>query len=449
MHDTLLYNALVVNECRKAIGYVVIDGEFILAVGEGEPPVAIAEACREKIDLGGAMLLPGVIDDQVHFRDPGLTHKADLSTESRAAVAGGVTSYMDMPNTKPPTVTVEAVADKLRHASDVSLANYSFFIGATNDNIDQLLECDYSRVPGVKLFLGSSTGNMLVDEEEALTRIFRDVPALVAIHSEDEATIRANRERYVAAHGEDLPVSYHPLIRSHEACMISTKRAIARAERYGTRLHVLHVSTAGEVAMFSDEPLSRKRITSEVCVHHLWYTDADYSTLGTRVKMNPAVKTAADRDVLRRGLLDGRIDIVATDHAPHLLSEKEGNALTAASGAPMVQFSLPVMLELADRGVFTTELVVEKMCHAPAELYHIDRRGYIRAGYYADLAVVSPDTPYTVTDDMALSRCGWTPLAATTLHNRVIMTYVNGRRVYCHGKVDDTVRGMELRYKAV
>lgn len=410
MHDTLLYNALVVNECRKAIGYVVIDGEFILAVGEGEPPVAIAEACREKIDLGGAMLLPGVIDDQVHFRDPGLTHKADLSTESRAAVAGGVTSYMDMPNTKPPTVTVEAVADKLRHASDVSLANYSFFIGATNDNIDQLLLCDYSRVPGVKLFLGSSTYNMLVDEEEALTRIFRDVPALVAIHSEDEATIRANRERYVAAHGEDLPVSYHPLIRSHEACMISTKRAIARAERYGTRLHVLHVSTAYEVAMFSDEPLSRKRITSEVCVHHLWYTDADYSTLGTRVKMNPAVKTAADRDALRRGLLDGRIDIVATDHAPHLLSEKEGNALTAASGAPMVQFSLPVMLELADRGVFTTELVVEKMCHAPAELYHIDRRGYIRAGYYADLAVVSPDTPYIVADDMVLSRCGWTPL---------------------------------------
>lgn len=449
MHDTLLYNALVVNECRKAIGYVVIDGEFILAVGEGEPPVAIAEACREKIDLGGAMLLPGVIDDQVHFRDPGLTHKADLSTESRAAVAGGVTSYMDMPNTKPPTVTVEAVADKLRHASDVSLANYSFFIGATNDNIDQLLLCDYSRVPGVKLFLGSSTGNMLVDEEEALTRIFRDVPALVAIHSEDEATIRANRERYVAAHGEDLPVSYHPLIRSHEACMISTKRAITRAERYGTRLHVLHVSTAGEVAMFSDEPLSRKRITSEVCVHHLWYTDADYSTLGTRVKMNPAVKTAADRDALRRGLLDGRIDIVATDHAPHLLSEKEGNALTAASGAPMVQFSLPVMLELADRGVFTTELVVEKMCHAPAELYHIDRRGYIRAGYYADLAVVSPDTPYIVTDDMVLSRCGWTPLAGTTLHNRVIMTYVNGKQVYCHGKIDDTVRGMELRYKAV
>lgn len=449
MHDTLLYNALVVNECRKAIGYVVIDGEFILAAGEGEPPVAIAEACREKIDLRGAMLLPGVIDDQVHFRDPGLTHKADLSTESRAAVAGGVTSYMDMPNTKPPTVTVEAVADKLRHASDVSLANYSFFIGATNDNIDQLLLCDYSRVPGVKLFLGSSTGNMLVDEEEALTRIFRDVPALVAIHSEDEATIRANRERYVAAHGEDLPVSYHPLIRSHEACMISTKRAITRAERYGTRLHVLHVSTAGEVAMFSDEPLSRKRITSEVCVHHLWYTDADYSTLGTRVKMNPAVKTAADRDALRRGLLDGRIDIVATDHAPHLLSEKEGNALTAASGAPMVQFSLPVMLELADRGVFTTELVVEKMCHAPAELYHIDRRGYIRAGYYADLAVVSPDTPYIVTDDMVLSRCGWTLLAGTTLHNRVIMTYVNGRRVYCHGKIDDTVRGMELRYKAV
>lgn len=447
MHDTLLYNALIVNEGKKAIGYVVIDGQFIVTVGEGMPPAAVAGECRDTVDLGGAMLLPGVIDDQVHFRDPGLTHKADLSTESRAAVAGGVTSYMDMPNTKPPTVTVEAVEQKLRHASEVSVTNYSFFIGATNDNAEQLLDCDYSRVPGVKLFLGSSTGNMLVDEEETLTRIFRDVPALIAIHSEDEATIRANRERYVSEMDEDVPVKYHPLIRSREACIISTRRAIERAERYGTRLHVLHVSTAEEVAMFSPKPLTEKRITSEVCVHHLWYTDADYDTLGTRVKMNPAVKSAADRDALREGLRDGRLDIVATDHAPHLLSEKEGNALTAASGAPMVQFSLPVMLELADRGVFTTELVVEKMCHAPAELYGIDRRGYIRPGYYGDLTVVSPDTPYTVTDGMVLSRCGWTPLDGTVLHNRVIKTYVNGRCVYDNGTVDEAARGMELRYR--
>ncbi len=449
MHDTLLYNALIVNEGKRAVGYVVIDGQFIVTAGEGTPPAAVAGECRETIDLGGAMLLPGVIDDQVHFRDPGLTHKADLSTESRAAVAGGVTSYMDMPNTKPPTVTVEAVEQKLNHAREVSVTNYSFFIGATNDNATELLDCDYTRVPGVKLFLGSSTGNMLVDEEEALTRIFRDVPALIAIHSEDEATIRANRDKYVKQLGEDVAVSYHPLIRSREACVISTRRAIERALRYGTRLHVLHVSTAEEVDMFSDKPLAEKLITSEVCVHHLWYTDADYTTLGTRVKMNPAVKTEADRDALRKGLRDGRIDIVATDHAPHLLSEKEGNALTAASGAPMVQFSLPVMLELADRGVFTTELVVEKMCHAPAELYRIDRRGYIRPGYYADLVVVSPDTPYTVTDNMALSRCGWTPLDGTVLHNRVIMTYINGKRVYNNGTIDDTARGMELRYTPV
>lgn len=448
MHDTLLYNALIVNEGRRAEGYVVIDGEMILATGEGNPPAGLADSCRDVIDLGGAMLLPGVIDDQVHFRDPGLTHKADLSTESRAAVAGGVTSYMDMPNTKPPTVTIEAVTDKLRHASEVSVANYSFFLGATNDNIDQLLDCDYSRVPGVKLFLGSSTGNMLVDEEETLTRIFRDVPALIAIHSEDEATIRANREKYIAELGEDVPVTCHPLIRSREACVVSTRRAIERAKRYDTRLHVLHVSTADEVAMFSDKPLAGKRITSEVCVHHLWYSDADYTTLGTRVKMNPAVKTDADREALREGLRDGRIDIVATDHAPHLLSEKEGNALTAASGAPMVQFSLPVMLELADRGVFTTELVVEKMCHAPAKLYRIDRRGYIRPGYYADLAIVSQNTPYTVTDDMVLSRCGWTPLDGTVLHNRVIMTFVNGKRVYNAGAIDESVKGMELRYKS-
>ena len=304
MHDTLLYNALIVNEGKRAVGYVVIDGQFIVTAGEGTPPAAVAGECRETIDLGGAMLLPGVIDDQVHFRDPGLTHKADLSTESRAAVAGGVTSYMDMPNTKPPTVTVEAVEQKLNHAREVSVTNYSFFIGATNDNATELLDCDYTRVPGVKLFLGSSTGNMLVDEEEALTRIFRDVPALIAIHSEDEATIRANRDRYVKQLGEDVAVSYHPLIRSREACVISTRRAIERALRYGTRLHVLHVSTAEEVDMFSDKPLAEKLITSEVCVHHLWYTDADYTTLGTRVKMNPAVKTEADRDALRKGLRD-------------------------------------------------------------------------------------------------------------------------------------------------
>lgn len=446
MHDLLLHNALIVNEGRCFRGYVAVDADIIIEVGEGELPEGMKDTFRKVEDLDGCLLLPGVIDDQVHFRDPGLTHKADIATESQAAVAGGVTSFMDMPNTKPPTVTVGALEAKLARGAECSSANYSFFIGATNDNMDELLQCDYSRVPGVKLFLGSSTGNMLVDNEATLDRIFRDVPALIAIHSEDEATIKAMREKFVAERGDDLPVELHPLIRSREACVISTRRAIERARRFNTRLHVLHVSTAEEVAMFSDAPVQDKLITSEVCVHHLWFSDEDYAHLGTRIKMNPAVKTRGDRDALRHGLRDGRLDIVATDHAPHLLTEKEGNAITAASGAPMVRYSLPVMLELADMGVFSRELVVEKMCHAPARLYNIDRRGYLRSGYYADLVVVRPDDPYTVTDASASARCGWTPLAGTTLHNRVVRTYVNGHLVCSDGVVDTSVRGRELHY---
>lgn len=446
MNDTIIYNALLINEGEKFKGYVVTDGPVIARVGCGDAPADLIAACREAVDARGSYLLPGVIDDQVHFRDPGLVHKGDIATESIAAVAGGVTSFMDMPNTKPPTVTQKALREKLQHASEVSAANYSFFIGATNDNMRELLECDYKITPGVKLFLGSSTGNMLVDEESTLDRIFSEVPAIIAVHSEDEATIRANRQRYENECGGNVPVAMHPLIRSREACVLSTRRAIERAERCNTRLHVLHVSTADEVAMFSDAPLPEKRITAEVCVHHLWFCDEDYARLGSRIKMNPAVKSRADRDALRQGLRDGRIDIVATDHAPHLPAEKEGDALTAASGAPMVQFSLPVMLELADMGVFTHQLVVDKMCHAPARLYDIMGRGFIREGYMADLVLVKPGEAYTVTDDMVLSRCGWTPLAGTTLHNRVTDTWVNGHRACRDCKVDDTVRGTELRY---
>lgn len=446
MHDLALHNATIINDGRRFKGYVVVDRPFITSVGEGDMPEKLMESCRECVDAEGALLLPGVIDDQVHFRDPGLTHKADIATESMAAVAGGVTSFMDMPNTNPPTVTAEALEAKLSRGAECSTGNYGFFIGATNDNIDTLLSCDYTKVPGVKLFLGSSTGNMLVDREATLDRIFRDVPAIIAVHSEDEATIRANRETIAARYDGHPPVSEHPAIRSREACIVSTARAIERANRFDTRLHVLHVSTAEEVDMFSAMPLEEKRITAEVCVHHLWFCDDDYPTLGTRIKMNPAVKTAADREALRQGLRDGHLDVVGTDHAPHLPSEKDGDALTAASGAPMVQFSLPVMLEMADQGIFTHELVVEKMCHAPARLFHVDQRGYIAPGYYADLTVVTPDTPYTVTDDMVLSRCGWTPLAGTTLHNRVIATYVNGQLAYSHGDVDTTVHGMPLRF---
>lgn len=429
MTKLLVHNGTIVNDGRRFRGYVAAEGEFITAVGEGDAPAALLAGATDIIDADGGLILPGVIDDQVHFRDPGLTHKGDIATESRAAAAGGVTSFMDMPNTKPPTVTMEAVEAKLERAAAVSQTNYAFFIGATNDNLDQLLRADYTRVPGVKLFLGSSTGNMLVDREATLDRIFSEVPALIAIHSEDEATISANMARVRAERGDDLPVELHPQVRSREACVISTRRAIERARRFSTRLHVLHVSTADEVAMFEPDRPEDKRITSEVCVHHLWFSDDDYSRLGTRIKMNPAIKTDADREALRRGLVEGRIDIVATDHAPHLTEEKAGKGtdrLSAASGAPMVQWSLAVMLELADRGCWDYELVVEKMCHAPARLYGVDRRGYLRPGYYADIAVVATGTPYTVTDADAIGRCGWTPLDGTVLHHRVTACRVNG-----------------------
>ncbi len=446
MSRRILHNAVIVNDNERFRGYVIVDGEMIADVVKGELSADIIRDGDIVEDIDGCYLLPGAIDDQVHFRDPGLTHKADIATESAAAVAGGVTSFMDMPNTVPQTVTLDALEAKHQRASQVSVANYSFFIGATNDNIDTLLQCDYTRVPGVKLFLGASTGNMLVDNNEALCRIFSEVPALIAIHSEDETIIRRNRDIYQAKYGDNVPVEMHPLIRSEEACYQSSARAVELARRYGARLHILHMSTAAELSLLSSESIENKKITAEVCAHHLWWSDQDYSRLGTRIKWNPAIKTEADRTALRQALNDGRLDIVATDHAPHLLTEKEGGALTAASGAPLVQFSLPMMLELADNGIVTVETVVEKMAHAPARLFNIDRRGYIRKGYYADLTVVRPDSPYTVTDEMVLSRCAWTPLAGTTLHNRVITTYVNGARVYHDGVVENSIIGKPLLF---
>lgn len=447
MSYTIIYNGTIVNEGKSFKGYLLFDSEGeIRAVRGGTPPRGLIESCTDSFNAGGCLVIPGVIDDQVHFRDPGLTHKGDIATESQAAAAGGVTSFMDMPNTKPPTVTDEALRGKLMRGREVSAVNYSFFMGATNDNLHTLLETDYTRCPGVKLFLGSSTGNMLVDNEKVLNEIFSRVPAIIAVHSEDEATIRANRERILAEYPEGVPVEMHPEIRSREACVTSTLRAIKRARKYGSRLHVLHVSTAEEALMFSKRPLSRKRITAEVSVHHLWFCDEDYARLGSRIKMNPAIKSAADREALRQALREGRIDIVATDHAPHLPSEKEGDALTAASGAPMVQFSLPLMLEMADMGIFTRELVVEKMCHAPARLFGIRKRGFLRKGFAADIAIVRTDDPYDVTDDMALSRCGWTPLAGTVLHNRVVATWVNGKSVWRDGKICPATRGAALRF---
>lgn len=447
MCSKLLFNASIVNEGKHYTGYVVIAGDKIAEVGAGVPAESLLSGSDEIIDLGGAMLLPGVIDDQVHFREPGLTHKADIASESRAAVAGGVTSFMDMPNTVPQTTTIDTLEAKFERAAATSVANYSFNIGATNDNIEELKQVDFSRVCGVKAFLGSSTGNMLVDDRSALYRLFSEIPAVIAVHSEDEAIIRANRERLVAERGDDLPVRFHPLIRSAEACYVSTARAVELAERLGTRLHVFHLSTARELSLFSDAPLADKRITAEVCVHHLWFSDEDYARLGNRIKCNPAIKTLADRNALREGLRSGRLDVVATDHAPHLLSEKDGNCLTAASGMPLVQFSLTAMLEMARQGIFSVEMVVEKMCHAPALLYGIEKRGFIRPGYFADLVVVAEDAAgKVITAEDVLSKCRWSPFEGTVMHHRIVRTFVNGEEAYADGCVNDAVRGSRLTF---
>ena len=441
-----IHNARIVNLGREYTGYVAIDGEFIHAMGDGAVPEALLAASQEVIDAAGMLLIPGCIDDHVHFREPGLTHKADIASESRAAVAGGVTSYMDMPNTKPLTITAEALEEKFDIAARSSVANYSFFIGATNDNIDTLLSIDNKRVAGVKLFLGSSTGNMLVDESDVLHRLFRECRTLISVHSEDEAIIRERRAFYTGRFGEDLSVFYHPLIRSAEACYVCTERAVELARRYGTRLHVAHISTARELELFWAEPLLDKRITAEACVHHLWFTDNDYASLGTRIKCNPAIKTTADRNALRDAVNNGAIDLIATDHAPHLLSEKQGGALTAASGSPYVQFSLIMMLELVRQGVFSTVTVVEKMCHAPAMLYNIDRRGILRPGYYADIVLIDTNTRHTVTKEDVLSKCGWSPLEGTTFHSRVVKTFVNGKCIYSDGVVADNLASHPLKF---
>ena len=446
MTKRIIYNGDIANEGKVARGYVVIDDDKIAAVGEGTPSSGLLAECDEKEDVDGALVMPGVIDDQVHFRDPGLTHKADISTESAAAVAGGVTSYMDMPHAIPPTTTLAALEAKNRRASEVSLANYGFFIGATNENISTLQAVDYSYTPGVKLFLGASTGNMLVNERDALRAIFAEVPAIIAIHSEDEALIRRNRDFYVKKYGDELPVKFHPLIRSTEVCYKSTARAVEWAEKYGTRLHVLHVSTARELELFSNAPLAQKRITSEVCVHHLWFSDEDYARLGKLIKWNPAVKTWDDRAALRTALERDYIDIVATDHAPHLLSEKQGSCLKAASGGPLVQHSLLVMLELVDKGVFTLDTVVRKMCHAPADLFGVVKRGYLREGYYADIVVVDRNVPFAVRSENILTKCGWSPFEGYTFRNSIRQTYVNGQLAYNQGSITSVVTGRRLKF---
>lgn len=442
----LIHKATIINEGVSFTGSVLLEGERITRIFTGDVPEAVLNACRQVIDARGLYLIPGVIDDQVHFRDPGLTHKGDLSTESRAAVAGGVTSFMEMPNTNPQTITLAALDRKMEMAAGKSAANFSFYLGATNDNIGELKKTDPKKVCGVKVFMGASTGNMLVDDESSLQRIFAEVDMLIATHCEKEEIIRENSETYRKKYGEVIPISCHPQIRSAEACYRSSAQAIELADRYGARLHVLHLSTAREMGLFSHVPLGEKKITAEVCVHHLWFSDEDYDRLGARIKWNPAIKTAEDRQALREALLQGKLDVVATDHAPHLLTEKEGGCLQAASGGPLVQHSLQVMLELAGKGIYTKEFVVEKMCHAPARLFRVKERGFIREGYFADLVLIDPAKPCTVTAENILYKCGWSPFEGETFGCSVINTFVNGQLVYEDGKVAENLFGQPLMF---
>lgn len=444
----LIHNVYIVNEMQSWHGYVVVCDDKIARVGKGDPETELMK-CELVINGDGRLLLPGVIDTHVHFRDPGLTHKGDMATESRAAVAGGVTSFIDMPNTKPLTVSIAAVEDKMRRAEAVSVANYAFFIGATDSNIDELVNADYTKVAGVKLFMGSSTGNMLVDNEEAMERIFSEVPALIAVHAEDETRLQKRREAIIKSYGENLPMDFHPVLRDHSVCYEASRRIVEVARKYNKRLHLLHVSTADELELLqAGENVKDKLITAETCPQYLAFSDEQYPMLGSRIKCNPAIKRPADRDALRQAIENGLIDTIATDHAPHLPQEKQGTALTATSGMPLIQFSLPLMLQMADEGVFSIPRIVQKMCHAPADLFDIDRRGYIREGYYADLVLVNNECePYTITDQWVMSRCGWTPLAGLTIGNKVDMTLVNGRVAYRHGVVFDTPLGRPLSFK--
>lgn len=447
MNKILIQNARIINEGRSFDGSVLIEGNKIAVVYKGNAPEAVQTEASTVIDATGKWLLPGVIDDQVHFRDPGLTHKGDIQTESRAAVAGGVTTFMDMPNTQPQTTTLRELEWKFKRGMEVSAANYSFFFGGTNDNMEEIRRLDRSRVPGLKLFLGSSTGNMLVDKQETLERIFGEADMLIAIHAEEEAVIRQNRAYYTGLYGDDLDISFHSKIRSDEACYASSAKAVELASRLGSRLHILHLSTARELTLLDNGlPVNEKKITGEVCVHHLWFHDGDYALFGNRIKWNPAIKTVADRTALREAVNNDTIDIIATDHAPHLCVEKEGSCLRAASGGPLIQHSLIVMLELAMEGRFTYEKVVEKMAHRPADLFRIDRRGYIRPGYYADLVLIDPEKAWTVSKENILYKCGWSPFEGYTFHHAVWKTFVNGQEVYSDGQVNESVRGMEVKY---
>ena len=441
---TLIKNAQIINENQIFESDLLIENDVIAKISTQ----ISEENCDKIIDAKGQYLLPGIIDDQVHFREPGLTHKADIESESRAAVAGGITSFIEQPNTVPNAVTQELLEEKYNIASEKSYANYSFMMGGTNDNLEEILKTNPRNVAGIKLFLGSSTGNMLVDNPQILEEIFSKTKMLIAVHCEDETTIKNNLEKYKNEFGEDIPMNFHHLIRSEEACYLSSSKAVELAKKTGARLHIFHVSTAKETTLFTNEiPLKDKKITAEVCVHHLWFTDKDYETKGTLIKWNPAVKTQKDKDGLWEALLNDKIDVIATDHAPHTLEEKSENYTKAPSGAPLVQHSLLAMLEKSKEGKISLEKIVEKMCHNPAIIFEIEKRGFIREGYKADLVLVNPDKSQIVTRENVWYKCGWSPLEGTTFHHEITHTFVNGHLVYENGNFSKNRAGERLLFE--
>jgi len=443
MQRTLIRNARLVNEGTITDTDILIQGNFIEKIA---PSISINGNYTE-IDAGGNYVFPGMIDDQVHFREPGLTHKANIGTESRAAVAGGITTFMEQPNTKPHTTSIERLEEKFGIASRTSFANYSFMFGGTNDNLEELKKLDRNACAGVKLFLGSSTGNMLVDNEAVLEKIFSNTEMVISTHCEDETTIRANMEKYRAQYGDDIPIELHPVIRSEEACYISSSSAIALAKKTGARLHVFHLSTGKETEQFrNDIPLKDKKITAEVCIHHLTFSDADYATKGAFIKWNPAVKTAKDRDQLWEALLDDRIDIIATDHAPHTMDEKKGPYTSSPAGGPLVQHALPALIDAHKAGKLTLEKLVQKACHNPAILFDVHKRGYAREGYYADLVIVDINGKTPVSKETILYKCGWSPFEGTTFSSAITHTFVNGHLAYENGKVSDKRNAMRLEF---
>lgn len=443
MSKILIRDATIINENRRFKGNVVISNELIEKISEG--PVPVYETYDEIIDASGKILIPGVIDDHVHFREPGLTHKADIASESRAAVAGGITSFMDMPNTIPQTTTQKFIEEKIKIAEEYSMANFSFYIGATNNNLDELLKTDPRKVCGIKIFMGSSTGNMSVSNKNTLKNIFSQSDMLLAVHCEDEEIINNNLTRFMKEYGENIPAKFHPLIRNEDACYKSSAEAVGLAVKYNSRLHVLHVSTEKELELFTENTGSKdKRITSEVCVHHLWFSDSDYDKYGTRIKWNPAIKSGNNKRALLDAVKSGKIDVIATDHAPHTLDEKNNSYLKALSGGPMIQHSLIAMLEFYHQGEISLENIIDKMCHTPADIFQIERRGYIRDNYYADLVLIDPDQEWNVTTDNLFYKCKWSPFENQVFHFAVTHTFVNGHIAFRDGDIIEPAYGKQL-----